>query len=294
MAAGLVMPPRKPGPSPRQIRARRAGALVALVVLAAAAAAVAVVASRGSSGTTAPPRTFRIVFPEGFTRERMAARVGAVTASAARESGKPVALTEQAYVAATAQARVPCFGAAVRRNLEGFLFPATYDLVATTIAKQLVAAQLQAFCREWNTVDLSYARSKNLTPYDVLEIASMIEREVQAPEERPLVAAVVYNRLHEGMPLGLDATLRYGLHIPATQEILVSQLADPTPYNTRLHTGLPPTPIANPGLATIRAAAHPAKVDYLYFVRRPDKRHHFFTASADVFQAYECAHGYGC
>jgi UPF0755 protein len=96
------------------------------------------------------------------------------------------------------------------------------------------------------------------------------------------------------MPLGLDAPLRYGLDIPATQAILASQLADPTSYNTRLHTGLPPTPIANPGLAAIHAAAHPAKVDYLYFVRRPDKRHHFFTASADAFYAYECAHGYGC
>jgi uncharacterized YceG family protein len=267
---------------------------VALVVLAGVAAAVAVVASRGSSGTTATPRTFTVVFPEGFTREQMAARVGTVAALAARESGKPFELTEKGYVAATARARIPCFGPAVRRNLEGFLFPATYDFVATTTAKQLVAAQLQAFCREWNTVDLSYARSKNLTPYDVLEIASMIEREVQAPEERSLVAAVVYNRLHAAMPLGLDATIRYGLHILATQEILASQLADPTPYNTRLHTGLPPTPIANPGLATIRAAARPAKVDYLYFVRRPDKRHHFFTASADLFQSYECAHGYGC
>jgi len=288
------MPPRKPGPSPRQIRARRMGALIALVVLGGVAAAVVVVVSRGTSGTTATPRTFTVVFPEGFTREQMAARVGAVAAIAARVSGKPFALTEQRYVAATAHARVPCYGQAVRRNLEGFLFPATYDFLTTTTAKQLVAAQLQAFCREWNTVDLSYPRSKNLAPYDVLKIASMIEREVQVPEERPLVAAVVYNRLHAGMPLGLDATLRYGLHIPAPQEILASQLADPTPYNMRLHTGLPPTPIANPGLAAIRAAVHPARVDYLYFVLRPGTHHDFFTASPDAFYAYECAHGYGC
>jgi UPF0755 protein len=285
------MQPRKP--SPRQIRARRAGALVTLVVLAGGATAVAVVVSRLGGGTTAPPRMFTVVLPEGFTREQMAARVGAVAANAARESGKPFALTKQRYLAATVHAHVPCFGPAVRRNLEGFLFPATYDFTATTMATQLVAAQLQAFCRDWSTVDLSYTRSKNLTPYDVLTIASMIEREVQAPEERPLVAAVVYNRLHADMPLGLDATLRYGLHIP-TQEILASQLADPTPYNTRLYTGLPPTPIANPGLAAIRAAAHPARVDYLYFVLRPGTHRSFFTASADAFYAYECAHGYGC
>jgi UPF0755 protein len=224
----------------------------------------------------------------------MAVRAGAVAASAARASRKSFALTEEGYLAATTHANVPCFGAEAQGNLEGFLFPATYDVVATTTAAQLVAAQLGAFCREWNTVDLSYARSRNLMPYDVLTIASMIEREVPVPDERPLVAAVVYNRLHAGMPLGLDSTLRYGLHIAATQPILASQLADPTPYNTRLIKGLPPTPIANPGLAAIRAAARPASVDYLYFVLRPGTRRSFFTASASVFYGYECAHGYGC
>jgi UPF0755 protein len=96
------------------------------------------------------------------------------------------------------------------------------------------------------------------------------------------------------MPLGIDATLRYGLHIAPTQSILESQLQSDNPYNSRRIPGLPPTPIANPGLASIRAAAHPAKVDYLYFVRKPDKVHHFFTASDTAFAQYECAHGYGC
>jgi UPF0755 protein len=266
--------------------------LVALLALAVAGAAV--VASRTGSGAATGLRTFRIVFPEGLTRAQMAARVGAAAARAARRTGEPFALGRRAYLAATARTVVPCFGRAPRRSLEGFLFPATYDVDAATTAKELVAEQLQAFCRTWGTVDLSYARTKRLTPYDVLEIASMIEREVRAPEERPLVAAVVYNRLHAGMPLGLDSTLRYGLHIPAAREILAAQLADPSPYNTRLRAGLPPTAIANPGLAAIRAAADPARVADLYFVRRPDGVHHFFTASADAFYAYECAHGYGC
>ena len=87
----------------------------------------------------------------------------------------------------------------------------------------------------------------------------------------PTIAAVIYNRLHLRMPLGIDAALRYALHIPRTESILESQLHNPTPYNLRLHTGLPPTPIDNPGLASIQAAAHPAKVDYLYFVAKPDK-----------------------
>jgi len=141
-------------------------------------------------------------------------------------------------------------------------------------------------------VNLHYASRKNLTPYDVLIIASMIEKEVRVRSERPLVAAVIYNRLHAHMPLGIDATIRYALDVPATESLRESQLHDPTPYNTRLHAGLPPTPIANPGLASIQAAAHPAKVDYLYFVRKPDKLHHFFTASATAFDNYSRAHGY--
>jgi UPF0755 protein len=94
------------------------------------------------------------------------------------------------------------------------------------------------------------------------------------------------------MSLGIDATIRYALDVPPTESLRESQLLDPTPYNTRLHKGLPPTPIANPGLASIQAAAHPAKVDYLYFVRKPDKVHHFFTASSAAFENYKNTHGY--
>jgi len=88
------------------------------------------------------------------------------------------------------------------------------------------------------------------------------------------------------MPLGIDATLRYGLGISPTEPITNENLRSDSAYNTRNRTGLPPTPIANPGLASMQAAAHPAKVDYLYFVRKPDCRSHFFTASAEAFDSY--------
>ena len=179
---------------------------------------------------------------------------------------------------------IPGFG---RHPLEGFLFPATYDFTAKTTSAQLASRQLTAFQRNWSKLNLAYARSKNLTPYDVLIIASMIEAETAAPEERQLVSAVIYNRLHNRMQLGIDATLRYGLHIPPTESIHQSQLETPGPYNTSAlggHFGLTPTPIGNPGLASLQAAAHPAHVDYLYYVRKPDKRHHFFTASLDGVQ----------
>jgi UPF0755 protein len=122
----------------------------------------------------------------------------------------------------------------------------------------------------------------------------MVERETVAPEERALVAAVIYNRLDRGMPLGIDATLRYGLGIPGTRPLTKTQLASDSPYNTRRFKGLPPTPIANPGVASIKAAAHPAAVDYLYYVRKPDKVHHFFTADEQEFCRKAQEYGYSC
>ena len=176
--------------------------------------------------TVAAPKPFRIVFPEGFTRKEMAARVTAVAQIARRERGKHVRLREQAYLAATANPRPqPTFGTKAL-PLEGFLFPATYDFLARTTSSQLVASQLKAFRENWKKVNLAYARSKNLTPYDVLIIASMIEKEAAVQEERPLIAAVIYNRLKAQMPLGIDATIRYALGIPGTESLTKSNLAD--------------------------------------------------------------------
>jgi UPF0755 protein len=241
----------------------------------------------------AMPKPFHIVFPEGFTRREMSDRVAAVAKIAERKRDAHVRLTKRAYMAATRQPHPPdCFRKKVR-TLEGFLFPATYEFFPQTRSAQLARDQIDAFCANWAKVDLGYARSKNLTPYDVLIIASMVEKETLSPDERQLVSAVIYNRLKAGMTLGIDATLRYGLDIPPTESIRQSQLESNSPYNTRKHAGLPPTPIANPGLASLQAAAHPAKVNYLYFVRKPDKKHHFFTASFKAFQDYANAHGYG-
>ena len=280
---------------------RRTVALVVALLVAGAVAvgAVAVVRSHSSEAappppppTPPPPKPFRIVFPEGFTRRQMADRITAVDAIALHKRGVRPRLSESAYLKATAgKTRVPAFGPTHYRY-EGFLFPATYDFFKNTPSKQLVSDQLDAFQENWAKVNLRYARRKNLTPYDVLIIASMIEKEARAREERRLVAAVIYNRLHAQMPLGIDATIRYALEVPPTESLHESQLHNPTPYNTRIHRGLPPTPIANPGLASIQAAAHPAKVDYLYFVRKPDKVHHFFTSSYTAFRNYANAHGY--
>jgi uncharacterized YceG family protein len=239
-----------------------------------------------------PARPFRIVFPEGFSRAQMAVRVHDVALIAEHERGHRVALAAGSYLKASRSAVIPCFGGRRYGDLEGFLFPATYDFLATTSSRTLVASQLQAFCQRWEGVNLTYARSKNLTDYDVLKIAVMVEKEAAVPSERPLIAAVIYNRLRDGMQLGIDATLRYGLHIPPTSSITASELASGNPYNTRRFYGLPPTPIANPGLASIEAAAHPAAVDYLYYARVPGSDRQFFTASQSVFDQFLVSHGY--
>jgi uncharacterized YceG family protein len=153
-------------------------------------------------------------------------------------------------------------------TLEGFLFPSTYELRAPVSVQQLVAKQLTEFKRQFASVDLRYAHSRHLSAYDVLIIASIIEKEAATAHDRPLVASVIYNRLKDHMPLGMDSTTRYEFNDYA-KPLTAAQLAAPSPYNTRLHAGLPPTPIGNPGLAAIQAAAHPANTSYLYFVVKP-------------------------
>jgi UPF0755 protein len=233
------------------------------------------------------PRPLRIVFPEGFTRAQMAARITAVNTIAMRTRKIRPRLRERDYLAATVSWTTPRWfePKPTKRPLEGFLFPALYEFERTTTSKELVADQLAAFRQNWAKLDLRLAATRNLSPYDVLVIASMVEREVRVPRERALVAAVIYNRLKAGMPLGIDATIRYGLKVPPTESLKQSHLDADSPYNTRRNAGLPPTPIANPGLAALRAAARPASVDYLYFVRRADCKTHFFTADEDEFYA---------
>jgi UPF0755 protein len=272
-------------------------------VAAAAALCLAVLVPAGCMQGDSPPpvattpalERLRIIFPEGFTRKEMAARVEAVREIAIDKRGVTPRLTRTGYLVASGAAFPP---AEFRKDwkvnsIEGFLFPATYEFTKLTPSARLVRDQLAAFRRQWRKVDLRYARSKNLTPYDILIIASMVEKETVAPSERRLVAAVIYNRLRNRMPLGIDATIRYGRDVPGTEPLKQSDIESDNPYNTRKRLGLPPTPIANPGLASLRAAAHPAEVDYLYFVRKPDGVHHFFTSSESAFCQKSLEYGFG-
>ena len=221
------------------------------------------------------PTIAKVVIPEGLSRTEAAPVV-----RKAGIAGNYLAATKR-----SAELNPRRYGAPKRTaSLEGFLFPATYQLKLGSPVDRLVTQQLAAFKDNLAEVDLRRAKKKNLTAYDVVTIASMIEREAQVPRERQLIAAVIYNRLHQGMPLGIDATIRFATH-NWTRPLRVSDLNRDSPYNTRLRRGLPPTPIGNPGLASIQAAARPAKVSYLYYVVKPGTcGEHAFSSTDAKFQ----------
>jgi UPF0755 protein len=236
------------------------------------------------------PVTLRIVFPEGFSVRQMADRVSEVRRIAIRKRGVTPRLTGVAYARAAAGARAPlAFRPHLkRRSVEGFLFPSLYEFTQDTRASELIARQMAAFDERWRSIP----RRRGRTPYDVLTIASMIERETVVAAERRLVSAVIYNRLKSDMPLAIDATIRYGLGIPGNRPLTRRHLQSNSPYNTRRFKGLPPTPIGNPGVPSMRAAAKPAPRNYLYYLRRPNSVRHFFTASEEEFCAKAREWGY--
>jgi UPF0755 protein len=204
-----------------------------------------------------PPDVVRITVPEGRSRRELAPTID----RSLRGS----------YLAATRRSSLldpRAYGAKGARDLEGFLFPATYDVKRGRTATDLVRQQLDVFEREIAKVDLRPARRRNRTPYDVLIVASMVEREAQVARERPIIASVIYNRLREGVPLGIDATVRFAVH-NWSRPLRRSEIEINSPYNTRRRRGLPPGPIGSPGLASIRAAANPARTGFVYFVVKP-------------------------
>ncbi len=222
------------------------------------------------------PETFTVTLPEGRSRLELAPVV--------RKAGVRGSYRE-ATRSASALRRARRLGApSDARTLEGFLFPSTYELVEGATARALVTRQLRAFSDAMKRVDLAAARRRNLSRADVVTIASMVEREASLDKERPLVAAVIHNRLRQGIPLGIDATIRYAEN-NWTRPLRESELQRPGPYNTRLNQGLPAGPIGNPGLASLRAAAKPANVDYLFYVVKPGTcGEHAFSETDAEFQ----------
>ncbi|MBR4641922.1 MAG: endolytic transglycosylase MltG [Selenomonadaceae bacterium] len=148
---------------------------------------------------------------------------------------------------------------------EGFLFPDTYNVESDMEADEILNLMTKTFDERLTPAMRSRAEKMGLSVYDLITLASMVEREVRFPEDRPIVAQVLLKRLKLNMPLQTDATLQYLMEVPK-EEVSIEDTQIDSPYNTYQHTGLPPGPIANPGMASIEAVLHPAETDYLYFV----------------------------
>jgi len=161
-------------------------------------------------------------------------------------------------------------------TLEGYLFPDTYAFPVGTTARQAVREMVFDFERRWKPEWDTRAADLKINRNDLVTMASIVEREARLPEERPVIAAVYYNRLQRGMLLQADPTVQYALghHVG---RVLYKDLTTESPYNTYTHKGLPPGPIASPGVASLAAAANPASVPYLYFVAGRDGHHEFRT-----------------
>lgn len=241
---------------------------------------------------TPPSQTYtKVTFPEGFTIEKMDARL-ASTVPRLDATALAIAATNGSIRSAWTPEGVT--------SLEGLLFPDTYQVSNDESAGQVVERMVALMERVGGQEDLEQgAAALGLTPYQVLTVASIIEREGKFDEDRVRIARVIYNRLALGMPLQVDATLFYGQ--PA--DVTFDQVRDvDTPYNTYLHAGLPPTPIANPGRASIRAALHPGPdpsvgdplcaalapgtpCQYLFYVRSDEEGHHAFAVTVEQHDA---------
>ncbi len=160
------------------------------------------------------------------------------------------------------------------KNLEGYLFPNTYRLPRGTGARPAIQSMVSLLEQEVYQRYRAEIEQSGFTFHEILTIASLIEREAKVPEDRPLIAAVIRNRLKRGMKLEIDATVLYALGTHKSR-VLYRDLEVDSDYNTYRRKGLPPGPIANPGIACVEAALRPANVDYLYYVARPDGSHIF-------------------
>ncbi len=204
-----------------------------------------------------------ITIPEGYT-------ISQIAPALARTLKVPVESVQTAVrdTALLARLDIPS------PTLEGYLFPDTYAFPLGTTARQAVQEMVYDFERRWKPDWDTKASELKINRNDLVTMASIVEREARLPEERPVIAAVYYNRLRMGMLLQADPTVQYALghHVG---RVLYRDLTVASPYNTYVHKGLPPGPVASPGVASLAAAANPANVPYIYFVASRDGHHEF-------------------
>jgi UPF0755 protein len=228
----------------------------------------------------------RVTIPEGFTLQQVLERLAEGTQRPIEEI--------QAAAADPAALGLPAYA---NGQLEGFIFPATYDFTPDHAPVDMLREMVAKFTETATALQLEQrAAASGRSVYDVVTVASMIQSETRLDEERADVAQVVYNRLDQGMALGIDATLAYGLGKNGN-DLTVTDLQTDGPYNSRTRPGLPPTPISSPGEASLEAALAPTSGDLLYYVLESEDGRHFFTADYSEFMAARercAAAGLGC
>jgi len=175
-------------------------------------------------------------------------------------------------------------------NLEGYLFPATYEFPPDTKPAELIAMMVKRFRTLWKSDWTAKAHSLGMSPRQVVTIASLVETEAKLETDRPIIASVIYNRLKRNMALGIDSTIIYASKLEGKWrndgKVYKSDIDRRSPYNTRLNVGLPPGPIASAGESALTAAISPAQTDYIYYVREPardDGAHNFYNNESDFF-----------
>ncbi len=225
--------------------------------------------------TSGRVKTYEIVLPEGLRTSEIALRLeatGLANAAAFEEATRDAAFAESLDIP--------------QGSLEGYLYPETYRLPRNQSARKIARVLVDQFNRVWTQIE-PLARESTLSRHEIVTLASIVEKETAAPEERPLIAAVFLNRLRKGMRLETDPTVIYGI-ANFDGNLKRQHLEDRSnPYNTYRISGLPPGPIANPGIDSLRAVLEPAETNYLYFVSKNDGTHHFSSSYREHVNAVQ-------
>jgi UPF0755 protein len=225
-----------------------------------------------------PPEEKRFTVPEGFTVRQTLDRLADATKGLGFDRATLQQLVDGGQIRSAYQP-------AGSTSSEGIFFPDTYEVERDATPQQVLELMVSQLDTTMGDLQVESAQQTfHLTPYEILITASLIEEETKVPEERAMVARVIYNRLKQGIPLGIDATSRYEAEITRGDRSKVD-FTSTSPYNTRKVKGLPPTPIASPGKASIEAALHPADGPWTYYVLKDAQGHHTFTDSPSEFAA---------
>jgi UPF0755 protein len=225
-----------------------------------------------TAGDAAP--TLAVTIPEGLSLEETAQEVAGQSGVSAAEFEEAARRTDYGY----GFLEDPAI-----KTTEGFLFPKQYEFEKGAKAPQMVTRMLEQYLMETQTLDISSAKERlNMSEYELVIVASLIEKEAARSEERPLVASVIYNRIRKDMPLQIDASVHYALDKQG-EELSLADLKVNSPYNTYENTGLPPGPICSPSRDSLEAAMNPAETDYLYYVLKANGDEHVFTSNYQAF-----------